>query len=268
MVYVKLPEIVAAGIYDSKVVTKNIAVSKKRKTSMFEIELPVCEGGISYIGAVSKPITPNMVICAKPGQERHTKFPYRCYYVHMIIHEGKLYDLLMNTPDIFETGKQDTYRELFQKITKHYNALADSEEIILQSLVLKLIYTISKEPAAACKHGTAGDNDRIIEQALQYIKAHLTEELNLECVAKAVSLSPIHFHNRFRTSVGKTLREYVEEQRLRKAINLLLTTNDSLTKIAYECGFSSQSYFSYVFKRKMHTTPREYVKEIYSRYEQ
>lgn len=264
----KLPEIVAAGIYDSRYVTKNISVSKKRRTSMFEIELPLCEGGISYIGAVSKPITPNMVICAKPGQERHTKFPYRCYYVHMIIHEGKLYDLLMKTPEVFETAKHESYKKLFERITKHYDALSDTEEVILQSLILELIYTISRETVTAVNRGSARENDLIIEQALQYIKANLTEELSLECVAKAVSLSPIHFHNRFRTSVGKTLRAYVEEQRLRKAINLLLTTDASLTTIAYECGFSSQSYFSYVFKRKMHTTPREYVREIYSRYEQ
>ena len=83
---------------------------------------------------------------------------------------------------------------------------------------------------------------------------------------QAVALSPIHFHNFFKKSVGKTLREYVEEQRIKKATGLLLTTNDSLTKIAFECGFSSQSYFSYVFKRKMKITPREYVKDVYAKY--
>ena len=70
-----------------------------------------------------------------------------------------------------------------------------------------------------------------------------------------------------KTRTGKTLRDYVEEQRIKKSINMLLTTNFSLTQIAYECGFSSQSYFSYVFKRRMKVTPREYTKEIHSKYE-
>lgn len=65
-----------------------------------------------------------------------------------------------------------------------------------------------------------------------------------------------------------TLREYVEEQRIKKAIHLLLTTDRSLTAVAYECGFSSQSYFSYVFKRKMKTTPRQYIDSLYQKYEQ
>ncbi len=116
-------------------------------------------------------------------------------------------------------------------------------------------------------NGNLANTDLIIEKSLNYIKEHLTENLSLETMAKFVSLSPIYFHNIFKTAVGKTLRDYIEEQRIKKAITLLLTTNDSLTKIAYECGFSSQSYFSYVFKRKMKKTPRQYAQEVYNQYQ-
>ena len=98
-----LPEIVTVGIYNSNIAAKNTVISKKRKTSMFEIELPIEDGGISYINSSSKQIKPNMIICAKPGQVRHTRFPFKCYYVHMIIHSGTLYDALMDAPDFFES---------------------------------------------------------------------------------------------------------------------------------------------------------------------
>lgn len=262
-----LPEIVSVGIYDSQIAAKNIVISKNRKTSMFEIELPIENGGVSYIDSNSKRIEPNMIICVKPGQIRHTRLPFKCYYVHMIIHSGTLYDTLMNTPDFFETDKKENYKKIFTKLINYYNTLSDSEEIILQSLILELIYTIAKDSTKRNKNVNSNNNYNEIEKSLEYIKEHLTEELSLEKVAKAVSLSPIHFHNNFKTAVGKTLRNYVEEQRIKKAINLLLTTNFSLTQIAYDCGFSSQSYFSYAFKRKMKVTPREYVREIYNKYE-
>lgn len=262
-----LPKIVAVGIYNSHIATKNLKISKKRKTSMFEIELPMEEGGISYIDGNSKRINSNMIICAKPGQVRHTKFPFKCYYVHMIIHSGDLYDSLMCIPDFFETDKGDVYKSIFAKLMKHYNMLSDSEEIILQSLILELIYTINKDSTKRIKRTNSTNSYLTIENSLHYIKENLTEDLTLEKVSKAMSLSPIHFHNIFKTAVGKTLRDYIEEQRIKKAINLLLTTNLSLTQIAYECGFSSQSYFSYVFKRRMKVTPREYTKEIHSKYE-
>ena len=260
-----LPEIVTAGIYNSDIAAKNIAVSKSRKTSMFELELPLEEGGVSHIETSSVPITPNMIICAKPGQMRHTRFPFKCLYVHMILHSGRLYDMLMNTPDYFETGKSDVYRDIFSKLIKHYNALSDSEDLMLQSLILELIYTIGQD-CARISGGTSRGN-KTVERSLQFIKEHLTEELTLERVAEYVSLSPTHFHHSFKTAVGKTLRDYVEEQRIKKAIKLLTTSDSTLTQIAYECGFSSQSYFSFVFKRRMKITPREYVREIYSKYE-
>lgn len=262
----QLPEIVTIGIYNSQIAAKNTTISKNRKTSMFEIELPIEEVGVSYIDSNSFLITPKMIICAKPGQTRHTKFPYSCYYIHMIVQDGPLYDILMNAPDFFETDKNDTYKAIFTRLIKHYNTFAESEELILQSLILELIYTINKDTTKRIKNRNPSNNV-MIGQALEYIKGHLTEDLTLEKVAKSMSLSPIHFHNTFKAAVGKTLREYIEEQRIKKATNLLLTTNDSLTEIAFECGFSSQSYFSYVFKRRMKKTPREYVQEIYSKYE-
>ncbi len=262
-----LPEIVTVGIYNSQIAAKNTIISKKRKTSMFEIELPIEDGGVTFIDSNSKQISPNMLICAKPEQVRHTRFPFKCYYVHMIIHSGTLYDALIETPDFFETEKNSVYKEIFTKLIKHYSIPSENNEIILQSLILELIYTITKDSAKLIKKGNANNNYTLIEKSLKYIKEHLTEDLSLENISEKFSISPIYFHNTFKTSVGKTLRDYVEEQRIKKAINLLTTTNYTLTQIAYESGFSSQSYFSYVFKRKMKMTPREYVKEIYDKYE-
>ena len=262
-----LPEIVTMGIYDSQIAAKNTVISKNRKTSMFEIELPIEDGGISYIDSNSKRINKNMIICAKPGQTRHTRFPFRCYYIHMIIHSGIIYDALISTPDFFEIVNNEIYKNIFTRLIKHYNTLSNSEEIILQSLLLELIHTIIKDSNKRLQNSNSNNTYTLIEKSLKYIDEHIADDLSLETVANALSFSPIYFHNIFKVAVGKTLREYVEEQRIKKSTNLLLTTNYSLTQIAFECGFSSQSYFSYVFKRKMNVTPREYVREIYSKYE-
>lgn len=263
---INLPTIVAAGIYDSRIAVKNAAISKNRKTTMFELELPIENGGVSCIDSNSYPIHPNMVICAKPNQMRHTKFPFKCYYVHMILTSGPLYDILTNLPDSFETSKHKTYLSIFEKLIKHYNALSGDEELIIQSLILELIYTMNKD---SIKRGLnfKANNNFLIENAIKYINEHLTEDLSLETIAKQMSLSPIYFHNSFKAAVGKTPHTYVEEQRIKKAINLLQTTDYTLTKIAFECGFSSQSYFSCAFKRRMKQTPREYIKTLYNTYE-
>jgi AraC-like DNA-binding protein len=262
----ELPKLVAAGIYDSRIAAKNVAISKNRKTTMFEFELPVECGGTSYIDANTSPIQPNRIICTKPGQIRHTRFPFKCLYVHMIVHSGALYDVLINTPDFFETDQHETYKRLLEKLIWHFNLLSEKEEIIIQSLILELIYTVSKDTTKRNSSQKSAGNSLIIENALQFISENLKEELSLEAVARQMSVSPVYFHTLFKASVGKTLRDYVEEQRIKRAITLLQTTDDSLTKIAFECGFSSQSYFSYIFKRRMKQTPRKYAQALYDKY--
>lgn len=263
-----LPEITSLGIYNSQIAVPGITVTKNRTTTMFEIELPTEKGGISYIDSEEMQISPNTLICAKPGQVRHTKLPFKSYYVHMILKKDSLYDSLIRLPSFIETKNSEEYREIFVKLCKYYDSQLESDKIIMYSLLLKLIYLLcnnSKNQYFRSKMKIS--NYEIIERAIDYIKDNLTSDLSLDAVAAYSSLSPIHFHNCFKAATGKTLHEYVEEQRIKKAANLLVTTDSTLTEISYECGFSSQSYFSYAFKRRMKMTPREYAKEIYKRYD-
>jgi transcriptional regulator GlxA family with amidase domain len=174
--------------------------------------------------------------------------------------------MLMELPDFFATNKRSEYEEIFTDMIRHYDTLSQKEEIMIQSLLLKLIYTLNKDISTQYVRKKA-ETDNIINKTLNYIDNHIEEDLSLEAIAKYNKLSAIHFHNTFKYATGKTLRDYVEQQRIKKAINLLLTTNLNLTGIAFECGFSSQSYFSYVFKRRMKCTPREYVIKINNKYE-
>ena len=138
---------------------------------------------------------------------------------------------------------------------------------LLQSLILKLIYILSENSASIIKSTPKSNNHKTIEQTLEYISNNLTADLTLEMLASAANFNAIYFHKLFKASTGKTLHEYVEDQRIKKSINLLISTNMTLAEIAYECGFSSQSYFSYAFKKKIGSAPREYAKKIQLKYE-
>lgn len=262
-----LPEIVAIGIYNSHIAVKNKTVTHNRKTTMFELELPLTAGGISHINDEKAPIETDMMICAKPGQLRHTRLPFTCYYVHMILPDGALSDALKNVPNFVKTTKYDHYRDLFKRMCEHYESALEHDEIMLHSLILELIHTLVKDAGRQERRDSAKhNNDAVIEKVIKYIKENLTADLSLETLSAYAGFSAIHFHNCFKSSTGKTLHEYVEEQRIKKAANMLIATNYTLTKIAYECGFSSQSYFSFAFKRRMGVTPRVYAKEVLERY--
>jgi len=262
-----LPQIVAIGIYDAQIAIKNRTISKNRKTTMFEIELPIGSGGMSFIDDEAHPINENVVICAKPGQVRHTRLPFKCYYIHMIVNDGLLEDILTTLPNYIDFPDTIQIRDIFIRLCELCNTGIGNDAVLFQSLLLKLVHILSKNSTHTANSVPKSSNRRTIERTLEYINSNLSAELSLEKLAGEANFSAIYFHKLFKASTGKTLHEYVEEQRINKAVNMLISTDMTLTQIAYECGFSSQSYFSYAFKRKTNRTPREYAKELQQTYE-
>lgn len=264
---ISLSDIVSIGIYNVQIAQPHVKETKKRKTTMFEIELPIAEGGMSFIDGESVPISPQMLICAKPGQMRNTRAPFKCYYIHMILHEGDLYDVLMRLPTFIFFEDATPFRRIFYKMCEHYEKKAPEHQLILHSLILELVYRLQRlAPYTGKRHRGKKNNAEAIEDAIAYVRQNLTRPLSLKELADRASFSTVYFHKLFKASTGKTLHDYIEEQRIQKAIDMLLSSEATLADIAYECGFSSQSYFSYAFKRKMGMTPRVYAQKVMEQY--
>ncbi len=95
-----------------------------------------------------------------------------------------------------------------------------------------------------------------INRVLDYITAHLGEELSLKTLAEVAHFSEFHFHRVFRTLMGEPLNEFITRLRLERAIwRMRHTPQFDLTEIAIECGFNSLSNFSRTFKKHYDVSP-------------
>ena len=95
-------------------------------------------------------------------------------------------------------------------------------------------------------------NDYIgkINKLLNYIDAHLHEELSLTTVAQQVYYSPYHLHRLFKAITNETLNNYISRKRIEKAAHLLIHRPDySISTIAHTCGFNSNAAFSRAFQK-------------------
>jgi AraC family transcriptional activator of pobA len=104
---------------------------------------------------------------------------------------------------------------------------------------------------------SARDFDRL-HAAIGYLNQHYPEPISLSLVAKLVSMSPNYFCRFFKDVTGHTLTDFVLRMRVDRAVELLSDSAMSVAEIAYQCGFSSQSYFGRVFKRLKGLTPQQY----------
>lgn len=257
--------IYGAGIFNSQISYKNIKKSSNRRTTTFELELPIEDEGISYIDNIATPVSRSTVICAKPNQIRCTQFPFKCYYIHLNTEDEALCRKLSELPDFIRIENRKELEGIFHDLCRYYNTHAELDELMLHSLVLRLVYVLHSNTQKYADCGRHSFNPSI-NKAIKYINANIEGDLSLQNVADYVALAPTYFHSCFKRSVGKTLREYVEDVRLKHSINLMLTSDMTLTEIAYNSGFSSQSYYSSVFKRKLGCTPRSYIKRLNDRY--
>lgn len=96
---------------------------------------------------------------------------------------------------------------------------------------------------------------------IDFIAAHLGEDLNLNDLAIEAGLSPDHFSKAFKASFGTPPWRYVNEQRILRAKDMLRLGNRSLAEIALDLGFASQSHFTDVFRKITGTTPSRFRKD-------
>lgn len=101
-----------------------------------------------------------------------------------------------------------------------------------------------------------------LEQAFAYIRENYDKKITLEEAANLAYMSPNYFSAYFRKVTGKSLRDYLTEQRVEKARHLLKNSSLSLQEIEQECGFTNTSNFYRIFKKKTGVSPGEMRKKV------
>ncbi|MCR5593937.1 MAG: AraC family transcriptional regulator [Saccharofermentans sp.] len=104
---------------------------------------------------------------------------------------------------------------------------------------------------------------RYVVLAIDFIRAHIQENLTVEQVANALSVNSSYLSKLFKKDMGKSISEYIRDGKIEIAENMLRHLDDSSLEIANYLGFSSQSHFIQVFKKQTGMTPEEYRKKHY-----
>lgn len=102
------------------------------------------------------------------------------------------------------------------------------------------------------------DASPLVRAVAQRISGQLYQKISVEQLAQDQNVSRSHLSHQFKKETGKTLTDYIAQQKIDEAIRLLQTTELSLAQIAYQLAFSSQSYFHATFKKITGINPGKY----------
>lgn len=268
--FMKLCNLIKYGLFNTNTTFPGKKQTAERDVDCFEIEYFLSTTGKAIINGRSYEIAPGTLLCAKPGQKRMSVLGFQCYFLHIRFSEDSPYQkMLEQTPDYFQIVDSDAYGRLFESLVVHllgegYNPESD----FVNARLLELFYYLRKDTQKNlnCPELFDKSRHRFIPQTVNYIRENYPRHLTLKDMASAVGYSPNYFHHVFTTVMGKTPQQYLLEERIRQSKLLLVQSEKTLSEIAYECGFSSQSHFSMQFKKMTYSTPGQYRQRNLDRY--
>lgn len=163
-----------------------------------------------------------------------------------------LIELLVNTKSTVQSICQNFDTSLFDSafaVISKAESISETSSFIQQRL--------SEAVNAVSLNNKAADNP-IISKVKTYINLHLSENFSLEDVAESVGVSHFYLSKLFREETSETFINYLTEQRLDKAKQLLQETDLSVKEITASCGYNDQNYFSKLFKNRFGVSPTDF----------
>ncbi len=153
----------------------------------------------------------------------------------------------------------DEIRKTLEKIETEYTLNDSFSDEVISCHTHSLFYLLMRN-AESCidiDHG-----NKMIEQAVGYIRENFSSDITLSSMAKMFSVSPEHFSRLFKKETGLGFSKYLNSLRLQYAEQLLRSsTGQSITQIAEICGFDDSNYFSKKFKEVYGISPKKVQKK-------
>ncbi|MFP9098079.1 AraC family transcriptional regulator [Flavobacterium sp. RHBU_24] len=107
---------------------------------------------------------------------------------------------------------------------------------------------------------TSGKNPKWVQVVNEILHDRVADSLTLQYLAETAGIHPVHLSRDFSKYFHCTLSEYTRKLKVEKALSLIALKTQSLTEIAYECGFSDQSHFTRCFKEVNGLNPSAHLK--------
>ncbi len=145
---------------------------------------------------------------------------------------------------------------LFAEFQENVNSKLYVDSLVNIFAVHLLRQYATSKPSVTIYEGGLGD--RQLMKVLEYINSYLDQDIKLADLAALLGMSQFHFSHLFKQSLGISPHQYLLQQRVERAKQLLKQTKRTIVEIALDCGFSSHSHLSKQFRQITGITPTAY----------
>ena len=223
------------------------------------------EGASLRAGEKRFPLTKNRIVLVPAGLEFEAEIrsPVRQFYLHFEFVGWPANIVREILPEPVELEPHPQRDGLARKLLAE---VARSEELgpILASRLKALIHLSISEVLSGISERRAriffrmSEGHQNLVRVLHFIDRHLDQPLYNMRLAEVAMSSESLFIRRFREVTGQTPARYVQDRRVHRAAELLVSTDQTIDQIADCCGFANRYYFTRVFTQRMGCPPARY----------
>lgn len=198
------------------------------------------------------------LICFRPGMPHSLSVPREPYMEFYGVHFTLPPDVSrLPLPDDMKIDSPYRIESLFKTLLEVYNqkpCLYRWQQNLLLEQILCEIFSVLHQKSTPIELTR-------IKKVLASIHDDPARPFTLEELSLHAGVKKTLFLKAFRSVTGTTPRQYIQSLRLEHARDLLLDTDQSVTQIAGQCGYSDSFYFSRCFKNYFGASPQQYRRE-------
>lgn len=235
---------------------------KGRVLDEFQINYITKGSGIYETREGRYTIKPGSLLISRPGiWHRYKPLPGTGWMENYVGFDGSIPRSILNmdrpyaSKPVIQIGNReefiDTYHKIFEMILEEKPGFQQ----VASGMIMKLLgYMVSVEKQ---KNFTGKRVERIIRDACFVMRENIGAEIDFKKYAKDQNIGYSYFRKMFKQYTGIAPVQYHLDLKIRRARDLLVSSELSIKEIAYHVGFHSIHYFSRCFKKKTGTAPSE-----------
>lgn len=230
-------------------------------------------------------LTAGDVLCIIPGQIHSYTMAYEATIYNILFNKeelgsllegisaiGVLKDIFEYCTDIFPTVKLNIPQRhdinvLITKMQDEQKTGSSGWKTMLRVYIAEFLVSFARVYAQTEHEKAVNTTDGAVYygyilKTLQFIEENFKDDITSAEIAANIGISSDYITKQFKKELEITPLEYLRKYRIAKAIELIKTTDMSISDISVACGFNDLSLFSRVFKQTFGLTPRDFKKEI------
>lgn len=176
-----------------------------------------------------------------------------------------LKDSMVPRLNLSSTG-QSVVESILYNMERELEHKEEGFKLLIKADLLKLLVILGREFQNFLQHKKHGNSvtfhRKLFYNSIDYIHEHYNEKIMLEDIAKIAAMSPSYYSNMFKMIQGNNFIEYLNEVRIRNAVEILKTTDLNIAETAFEVGFNNLGHFNRIFKEFNGMTPSAFRKSI------